>query len=110
MPRPKTEYEAFQLRVPPELHQKLKEATDTTDRSMNAEIVHRLVWTFDPRIADAIDLMTAQDEEQRRRQEYLGSIADPELAAKISDQIDAAMKAKAEADAAKTQPFKLRRR
>lgn len=34
------------LRVPPDLHNALHEATKTTERTFNAEIIHRLKSTF----------------------------------------------------------------
>lgn len=37
----------FGLRMPPELHGRIKEAATANSRSMNAEIIHRLEASFD---------------------------------------------------------------
>jgi hypothetical protein len=108
MARPKTEQVAFQLRVPPDLHrqleaalhQQIEAATDGTARSgetrsirsMNGEIVHRLRRTFDPRIADYIAKIEVLIAEEDRAREYIEGIRDPDLKARMTTHIDAAMK------------------
>lgn len=42
-----TDFVRTALRVPPDLHQALHQATKKTERSFNAEIIHRLKTTFD---------------------------------------------------------------
>jgi hypothetical protein len=71
MPRPKTEYKAFQLRVPPGLYQQLKANADAAGRSMNEEIVLQLQRTYDRRVMDYIINIELLDEEEHRAQEYL---------------------------------------
>jgi len=41
-----TDFVKTALRVPPDLHKALHEATKTTERTFNAEIIHRLKSTF----------------------------------------------------------------
>lgn len=41
-----TDFVRTALRVPPDLHKALHEATNTTERTFNAEIIHRLKATF----------------------------------------------------------------
>lgn len=58
----------YKLRMPPELRDKLKSASEENHRSMNAEIVARLQESFDPAPAEAHTL----DEATRR--ELLASL------------------------------------
>lgn len=41
-----TDFVKTALRVPPDLHRALHDATKTTERTFNAEILHRLKSTF----------------------------------------------------------------
>lgn len=43
------EYVKTALRLPPDLHEKLHEAADKRGRSLNAEILERLIASFDPK-------------------------------------------------------------
>lgn len=47
MPRPKTEREKLTLRLPPEVHAKVKIAAGENDRSLNSEIIARLRKSLD---------------------------------------------------------------
>ena len=90
MPRPKTDYDSFRLRVLPELHQQLIEAHKASGRgSMNAEIIYRLEQTFDPEIAAYITKL-----HQERRQAFLEQSRDPEVWRQIDALIDEARKSK----------------
>lgn len=46
-----TDFVKTALRVPPDLHKALHEATKTTERTFNAEILHRLKSTFNSSVA-----------------------------------------------------------
>jgi hypothetical protein len=92
MPRPKTDFNNFRLRVPPDTYQQIADAAETAGRSMNAEILYRLGRTFDPRWADYIAKI---DAEERRYQEFLKSDLPPALKEQIADQIDEYMQTKA---------------
>jgi predicted HicB family RNase H-like nuclease len=47
MPRPKTDREKLTLRLPPEVHVRVKACAADNGRSLNAEIVQRLKQTLE---------------------------------------------------------------
>ncbi|MDV2441390.1 Arc family DNA-binding protein [Acinetobacter gerneri] len=51
---------AYNLRLPPELKEKVQESAKALNRSMNADIVARLEQSFDNRKADKSDLTTEE--------------------------------------------------
>lgn len=72
----------YKLRMPPELRDKLKSASEENHRSMNAEIVARLLESFEPTEASEFKL----SEETRR--ELMASFLAEMIEEKISRQIE----------------------
>jgi len=87
MPRTKTDFVPFQLRMPPGMHADLTAAAAASGLSLNAEILSRLLKTLDRRISDYIARTTALDEEERRAREYVESIRDPDLKKRMAGEI-----------------------
>ena len=99
MPRPNTaDFDSTRLRLPPELHQQLKDAAEAAGRSMNEEILLRLGCSFDPQIAGWMEDYVAklkeeqrQLKEERRRQFLEQNSKNPEWIDQIDALIDKAM-------------------
>jgi hypothetical protein len=102
MARPNTaDFDSTRLRLPPELHQQLKDAADAAGRSMNEEILLRLRCSFDPQIAGWMEDYVAklkeeqrQLKEERRRQFLEQNSNNPEWIDQIDALIDKAMGSK----------------
>ncbi|HHA2836582.1 TPA: Arc family DNA-binding protein [Stenotrophomonas maltophilia] len=67
-----------QLRLPAELHQRLVEQTEITGRSMNAEIVHRLLESFELErmLPEGLDAVEARAKENAANLERMSAKLD----------------------------------
>jgi hypothetical protein len=98
----------FKVRLVEPLRSKLTGAAGAADRTINSEILWRLEQSLEPEWPDYIAKIAERQQHERTVLEHLRQ--DPDLAAQISAQIDAAMKAKANKPTADKPQTVIRRR